>query len=131
MNLFSYGSLMFEPVFLQVVGRLARAQSACLQGWSRHAIQGEIYPAALPDPGGSIEGRVWFELTADEVIALDRFETEEYLRVDVVVQVNGVDLPCFVYQWRDRTRLLAQDWSPATFRETGLAGFVQQRSPRD
>ncbi len=128
MNLFSYGSLMFDPVLMQVVGRLARSQPGHLLGWSRHAIQGEIYPAAIPVPGASIEGRVWLDLTVEEVSALDRFESDEYRRVNVLVEVDGARVPCFVYEWRDRSRMLAQDWSPEAFRETGLAGFVQQRS---
>lgn len=148
-NVFTYGSLMYEAVWARVVrGQYASAR-ARLAGFRRLAIRNESYPAVVPDAQAEVLGRLWFGVSPDDLERLDRFEGSEYRRQTVSVAVlpardgtsggtaggqpaqpqDPVSAQC--YLWLDPARLLAQPWDEAAFERAHLAGFAERHGAPD
>lgn len=128
MNVFTYGSLMYPEVWDRVVRGQYRGAAARLQGWARRAIADASYPGAIRVIGEQIDGRLWFDVDADDLARLDAFESTEYQRVGVRVQLcSGRDDPieAQLYEFLSPNRLLACDWDTAGFERLHLADFAQ------
>lgn len=57
-NAFVYGTLMAPEVTQALLSRVPAAKPARLEGFRRHALQGLVFPAIVPDPQGSVQGLV-------------------------------------------------------------------------
>lgn len=133
-HIFTYGSLMFEPVWNKIVSARYQSVPAQLPNFCRLGIRGETYPATVPAPdvpGAVVSGRLWLDVQAPDLARLDAFEGTEYRRESVVVQTDpgaglGAQLPAQCYVWLDSARLLATDWDVAGFEREHLAQFAQQ-----
>ena len=128
-NLFTYGSLMFAPVWDSLVGSHYRSEPAVLGGYRRFAVKGEDYPVIKPDPTHScVEGVVYYDVSADDVARLDEFEGEYYLRKVVHVIAGGRRVPAEVYSLRPQyyTIALPQPWDPDKFSHGGIHRFMAQ-----
>lgn len=98
--LFSYGTLRDSAVQMANFGRLLSGRADCLPGYS-------LLPLAIKDPavvalsgksqhmiakrsaaGDEVTGMV-FEITAQELVAADRYEVSDYTRVLVTLK-SGV-----------------------------------------
>ena len=127
-NVFTYGSLMYEAVWTRVVRGQYASSRARLPGFRRLAIRGETYPAVVPDAGGEVLGRLWFDVAPADVECLDRFEGSEYRREALLVTPLPVQAPgpvtAHCYLWLDPARLLAQPWDESSFEREHLAGFA-------
>lgn len=128
MHVFTYGSLMFDPVWGAVVAGDYRNAVAEVRGFARRCIKGEIYPALVAaDATDSVRGRVYFHIQAADLIRLDRFEGNGYRRATVrVALLQGGDVEAQVYVFKDRYkgRLEARDWDVAWFEREGMARFL-------
>jgi gamma-glutamylcyclotransferase (GGCT)/AIG2-like uncharacterized protein YtfP len=127
MNVFTYGSLMYAPVWERVVCGRYRSAPARLDGWRRHALAGVTYPGAVVSHGAAILGRVYFDIGGDDLLRLDAFEGGEYRRdtVHVVLpEAAGASAPAQVYAFLDGTRLRPHDWDAALFVREHLSGFA-------
>lgn len=125
-NVFTYGSLMYPEVFRPVTLASLRCLRARLDCWSRHAIRGRTYPAAVPETGASIEGVLWLELDEDAMRRLDRFEGDEYERRQVLVTLpGGEQVDAQIYRWLDSASLLPHDWSSNEFERHHLSDFYR------
>lgn len=139
MNVFTYGSLMYPQVWDRVVRGRYRSATARLAGFRRRALIGASYPAAIPDPAALIRGRLYFDVSPDDLVRLDAFEADEYRRdeVDVQVDVDGESVPARaqVYVYLVESRLAPQDWDVARFERDHLADFAHRHGaaggPRD
>lgn len=82
--LFVYGTLQIPEVQQRVFGRVTAGMPDALDGWRKAqiTIEGNVYPIAVIDGGGAIDGRV-LEVTPAELEAMDRYEGDEYRRVRV------------------------------------------------
>ena len=134
-DLFCYGSLMFDPVWTRVVQGGYPAQPARLRGWRRGAVIGEDYPGALEvlsvptalatvlaDPP-VLDGVLYREISNDDLVRLDAFEGDDYDRVTVHVELaDGSVRPACIYRYRWPARLTAHDWS--------VDDFIRHRLPR-
>ena len=115
-----------ERLYLWVAHVSVRAR---LDGWSRHAIRGKTYPAAVPAIGACVEGVLWLDLDEDAMRRLDRFEGDEYARDPVLVTVPGGErVSAHVYRWRDTASVLPTDWSSDEFERQHLADFFRTHS---
>jgi gamma-glutamylcyclotransferase (GGCT)/AIG2-like uncharacterized protein YtfP len=126
-NLFVYGSLMFEPVWHQLLGRRHDSTTATLAGYQRLCIRGQSYPGIKPNPMTQVEGVLVFALRDDEVQRLDRFEGDEYQRDSVTVTTqDGSSHACDVYVIKPAWRhiLLNKDWEPRQFEANALKHFL-------
>jgi len=148
-NVFTYGSLMYEAVWTRVVRGQYASVRARLAGFRRLAIRDESYPAVVPDAQADVLGRLWFGVSPDDVERLDRFEGSEYRRQAVSVAVLPAHndpigrtlggrpaepqgpVSAYCYLWLDPARLLAQPWDETTFEREHLAGFAERHGPPD
>ncbi len=117
-HVFTYGSLMFAPVWQRVVAGRHRSSTAHLAGYRRFALSDETYPGMIEADadGGRVTGVLYFDVDAADLRALDAFEGSEYRRctVQVTTPAHGpVTAQTYVYLLP--ARLAAHDWDPAAF----------------
>jgi len=129
-NVFTYGSLMFDDIMQNLLGKPATKIPAVLQGWMRHALKDRTYPGAVPatDPNAKIDGILWLSLTDQDLAILDRFEGNEYDKLQVeVLSAAGQTYPALLYAWKDTSALLGE-WDVAEFDRLHRQSFVEQHS---
>jgi len=81
-ELFAYGTLLDPAVQQRVIGRVVEGVPDSLHGYTKSTVKlGEaIYPIALPDPGGRIQGARLL-LSEEELKRADAYEGPSYQRV--------------------------------------------------
>lgn len=128
-HVFTYGSLMFAPVWRRVVRGDYRLAPARLDGYARLAIAGETYPGMVAQEGASVAGVLYFDVDARDVAALDAFEGEDYRRdpVRVTLDAGGmIDAQTYVYLLPQK--LTSLPWQPEAFQmERFLATYCRDR----
>lgn len=141
---------MFEPVWRHVVGgagqpALSSAPSSAvssavssaplsglaarLNGFRRHAIRGETYPAVIAQAGASVTGVLYPDVSDADIVRLDAFEGSDYQRVRVSVDLvngSGNGLAADTYLWLDASRLEPQDWDVQWFEREGIHRFLAE-----
>lgn len=121
LHVFTYGSLMFAPVWQRVVQGRYHCIKATLFGYQRFAVSGEAYPGILVHSGGAadaqVAGLVYLDVDADDLLRLDRFEGEDYRRCTVGVHTDAAApaLPAQTYVYNHAARLSEQAWNPQDF----------------
>ena len=93
--LFSYGTLQLEQVQLETFGRLLKGEKDILEGYQLTMIEitdpevlrksnQQFHPiiSYSSDKKEQVEG-VLFEVTEDEILQADRYEVDDYKRVEV------------------------------------------------
>jgi gamma-glutamylcyclotransferase (GGCT)/AIG2-like uncharacterized protein YtfP len=123
-DLFVYGSLMFETVWMRVVGEQSAGMPAILDGYQRYAVRDETYPAIITQPGGRVEGRLMLSLRPQQLERLDAFEGTDYRRIDVEVRLGGRLRPAQTYLFLRADQLLQQPWDVEGFARTGIIEFM-------
>ena len=96
--LFSYGTLQEEKVQIELFGRILLGSRDILRGYSASTIeirdesflsnaetQYHLIANHSNDKNDSIEGTV-FEISKDELLLADKYEPEEYKRIQVVLE---------------------------------------------
>lgn len=126
-NIFTYGTLMFEEIWSQVVTGKYKKLSAILAGYDRKMASGEHFPVLFPHaPSSQIKGFVYLNISDADLKKLDYFEGEYYFRKPVEVQIlESGSLPAVVYVLKEEYYPLIshQDWDPEYFRAHGLNFF--------
>ena len=95
-----------------MIGRIPSFEPAILHGYHRYRIRGEQYPAIYQTENGttSVRGIFCHGLSECEMEKLDAWEDDEYVRIQVIVDVEMVSLDegkeegsrkelAFVFQW--------------------------------
>ena len=123
MNLFTYGSLMFDEVWQRVVRGQYRSSIETLRGYARHQVRDEDYPAVIRAPGAEalLQGRLWWDVDAADVARLDAFEGEDYERISVTTE-SGAQAGLYLY--RRSGRVLQAEWDPKHFERETMARFL-------
>ena len=131
-NVFTYGSLMFAPVWSRVVAGAYRQVPARLDGFDRFAVVGELYPGAVPAAGGRLDGMLYLAVDDADVARLDDFEGAEYRRDSVtVVAADGSTHTAETYVYLPVDRLAPAAWVPDAFAlDRFLATYVRDHAPR-
>ncbi len=126
MHVFTYGSLMFDPVWCRVVAGRYAAVAARADGVRRHAVRGETYPGAVLAAGASIEGRLYLDVDDADLARLDDFEGPDYRRIVVPTQsTDGTVREAGLYLYLPTDRLLSDDWDVAWFEREGIVAFMK------
>ncbi len=128
MHLFAYGSLMFEEVW----SRLARGsyvkRSARLHGFSRRKVRDDVFPVVFRSHDADwVDGVVYLNVTADDIVKLDVFEGELYDRQQHTVVVEQQEKAvAAVYVLKDDYCYMTDEamWDPAWFAREGLVMFL-------
>jgi gamma-glutamylcyclotransferase (GGCT)/AIG2-like uncharacterized protein YtfP len=82
--LFVYGTLLDPAVQHRIIGRLVAGEEDSLHGFALASVslQRMTYPNIIAHPQAVVAGRC-IELSAAELDAVDRYETEAYVREQV------------------------------------------------
>ena len=85
-RIFAYGTLQDPVIQVAVLGRTLPGQPDTLPGFRKSTITfGRAeYPIIVADESGSVTGMV-YEVTAEELVLLDHYETSAYRRLHVTL----------------------------------------------
>ena len=126
MSIFTYGSLVFSAVWQKVVRGDYRSSAASIHGFRRVCVRDANHPALIISPRAMpIMGRVYFDVSAEDIARLDHFETGNYERVSVAVTVDGSAAAAQTYLAVNMDLLTDTDWNEKTIEKTGLPVFSQ------
>ena len=131
--LFTYGSLMFEPVWRRLVEHACASMRADLTGFRRERVAGETYPGIVPDREARTAGRVYLGLGPEDLERLDRFEGTAYRRSPVTIWVmvpSGCKVPieAQTYVYCDATALSGEAWAPEIFERESAGAFFERHA---
>lgn len=128
-HIFTYGSLMFAPVWQRVVQGQCRSCAARLDGHARFAITGETYPGMVAQAGASVAGVLYFDVSGEDVDALDAFEGCEYRRTQVLVTLQtGETVAAGTYIYLLPEKLSSSPWMPEAFQlERFIGSYCRDR----
>jgi gamma-glutamylcyclotransferase (GGCT)/AIG2-like uncharacterized protein YtfP len=129
-TVFTYGSLMFAPVWTHVVrGHYSNARGTAI-GVRRGAVPNEEYPGCTRKPDASTQGCAYFNVDATDLARLDAFEGAHYWREAVLIRSEeGQTFPAWIYLYRFGKTLTDSDWSPERFERDGMAKFLANYTP--
>ena len=87
MDLFVYGTLRCPELMTAVAGAGRQsAEDATLDGYAVLPVAGDVVPLIRQTPGGSANGLLWHQLTAEQIARLDLYEGAfGYALIDVSV----------------------------------------------
>ena len=126
-NIFAYGSLMFDAVRDLLIDDRYRRLEGSVYGYRRLGVSGEVYPGLVASTGSRVDGVVLLSVDLSDIRLLDQFEGAYYLRQDVAVICGR--RPCIgaqAYVFRDeyRSLLTDKDWDVDKFGNEDLARFL-------
>ncbi len=85
-DVFAYGEFLKEPVLRRLLGRLPRKTPAKLRGYRRFLDDVLGHYNLVHDDTAIVEGELLLDLTDDDLVVMDRFDTEKYRRRVVTVE---------------------------------------------
>ncbi len=127
LHIFTYGSLMFDQVWTQVVEGSYQHYQATLPGFIRRSIFNEDYPAILPGRlSSTVSGILYLDVSSDDLTRLDAFEGSCYARQHVQVKTDNNIFAADAYVLKNEYRHLAseREWEPGEFEKLGLQRFL-------
>ena len=129
-NVFTYGSLMFDEVWQQVVSGNYQKLNATLYGHARKAIKHEVYPALIKSAAdSSVNGIVYKDVSLKDLTRLDEFEGEYYRRETgktelaenvIITTVFYLLKPSYHYIISER------EWDEEYFKTVSMKNFLNQ-----
>jgi gamma-glutamylcyclotransferase (GGCT)/AIG2-like uncharacterized protein YtfP len=127
-NIFTYGSLMFDPIWTRVVAGSYERGKAILPGYDRKAVQGESYPVLIPSsPLSLVQGIVYFDILSSDLSRLDDFEGQCYFRKTeriITEDKNVIFAEVYVLKEEYYGIISHKEWDPAHFSTTGIHLFL-------
>jgi gamma-glutamylcyclotransferase (GGCT)/AIG2-like uncharacterized protein YtfP len=115
-NIFTYGSLMFPEVWECVAAGRYRNAPAIVADHARFEVAGETYPGMVHAAGERVAGVVYFDVTAQDMAALDAFEGSDYRREMLhACLASGETVVVEAYIYRVPSRLGNKSWHPDAF----------------
>ncbi len=129
MNIFTYGTLMFNQVWRQVVKGNYKSKPGILFGYECRALKEEIHPCLIKgSPVNKVEGVIYFNVVDSDVQILDRFEGLEYKKVkENCLLQNGAKVVTETYIWNGSLELVSSEpWDAERFEKEEIQLFVQR-----
>jgi gamma-glutamylcyclotransferase (GGCT)/AIG2-like uncharacterized protein YtfP len=96
-DVFAYGEFMKDPVLRRILGRVPERVPAKLRGYRRFLDNLLGHYNLVHEDEEVVEGQLLLEITDDELIELDKFETEKYKRRVVTVETAAGPSEAWVY----------------------------------
>lgn len=126
---------MFRSVWARVVRGDYRSTDATIHGFRRVRVRDAQHPALIIAANAPrIAGRLYFDVSADDVARLDHFETKDYARVAIAVTVADQVVSAQAYLALNVDSLTNDDWSVTEFEQHGLpifnATYVVANAPK-
>jgi gamma-glutamylcyclotransferase (GGCT)/AIG2-like uncharacterized protein YtfP len=131
LNVFTYGTLMFSPVWERVVAGQYDSVAATVTGFARFAVANEAYPGCVRRTQESVLGRLYLNLTPADCARLDAFEGQHYARTFCVADIAGSaqQVPAWIYEYLLPQGLAGLPWNPEQFEREAMATFISTYSP--
>ena len=127
-NIFTYGSLMFDRVWSLIVVENYRKTNAILTGYDRKGVKGEVYPAIYPSsPHSQVKGIVYMDIIEADLAKLDIFEGEYYFRKsEKVTTKNNNIISAEIYVLKEEYYPLISnlEWNAAKFEKIDIHHFL-------
>jgi gamma-glutamylcyclotransferase (GGCT)/AIG2-like uncharacterized protein YtfP len=128
-HVFTYGSLMFDPVWSRVVAGSYDRCEAILPAYDRKGIRGEMYPAVVPSAHQSqVQGILYLDVSTPDLDRLDRFEGELYSRKkEQIITMDMAIVSAEVYVLREEHYALLSpaEWDPVHFNTKDIKFFMK------
>jgi gamma-glutamylcyclotransferase (GGCT)/AIG2-like uncharacterized protein YtfP len=124
---FAYGTLEIPAVMEAVTGRRFPGREARVVGFARHRLRGRLYPAAVPEPGAVLAGRLYESVDPGTLARLDRFEGRLYRRRRVCAELaGGGERLAEIYLLAEgrRGELLPEPWDREAFVKLHLGAYL-------
>ena len=137
-SVFTYGSLMFEPVWHQVVAGHYDRMPAMLQGFRRQRVRGASYPSLQRCKGHAVAGILHLDVADADLAALDGFEGADYRRIPVEVALQSPPgaasqsarvLAADTYLFITDAKVEPGDWDADRFEREQLQAFLREHAP--
>jgi gamma-glutamylcyclotransferase (GGCT)/AIG2-like uncharacterized protein YtfP len=136
-SVFTYGSLMFEQVWRQVVAGRYDRLPATLQGFRRQRVRGASYPSLRRCEGHAVGGILYLDVTHADLAALDAFEGEDYRRIPVQVTADPTAgtpqaarlLAADAYLFVADAKVEPGEWDAGRFEREQIAAFLREHAP--
>jgi len=128
MHLFVYGCLSLPEVLKHVTGRTFRTEEGVLHGYARLQIKDEPDAALIPFPDNQTEGVVYFDVDDESLRKMDALQGPLFKRTEVNVQTGTdrwAEAETYVFNLKERKRLVAKAWDETEFREKRLAKYLK------
>ncbi len=128
-TLFAYGSLMFDEVWLHVVGRGRPSAAAALRDHAAYTVAGYSFPGMVAETGATTPGRLYFDLSPGDWERLDAFEDTFYQRLAVsAVDAGGQahHAQAYLVPAARADVLSATRWTPGWFADHALGDFLDR-----
>jgi len=130
-HIFTYGSLMFEPVIKAVIGRFPRAEQAIVRGYQCLRLRGQEFPALCPAIDGTHQtvGVLYSNISKVELERLDEFENDFYVRLPILAELNSGQLvraEAYLISDHQCDLLDAEEWVAEEFLNNGLQQFLKK-----
>ena len=139
MNIFVYGSSIFDPVVEALLGFVPVTIVATLPDHKRYSVvqPGRIArgPILLEEPGAEVIGRLLMGVDEESLKVLDKFESPAagapgYERILVFVTAGSEVMPAYVYRALPAMKEFASGhWSEVIFEQQHLNWYLEERIP--
>lgn len=125
MNIFTYGTLMSEEIWNNVVMENYKFDKTKLSGFSKKKLKDREYPGLIKSEGSITDGVIYYDVAEEDVNRLDKFEGEEYERVKVIVEKDSDAIEAFTYLYKNEfsENILRLEWSYDDFLKKGFESF--------
>jgi len=122
--LFTYGALMYQPIWLNVVQQHCTPIPAVAQGLLRCAIENSNRCALITaSPEARVSGMLYGGLTAEHIRALDAFAGEMFERQEVLVHTATEPMLAQAYKIKPEFKDCVQPfcWDQREFEQNAFA----------
>jgi gamma-glutamylcyclotransferase (GGCT)/AIG2-like uncharacterized protein YtfP len=133
MHVFTYGTLMFPEVWQAVVGRSFTTIRGHSAGYQILRVRDALYPGIIVGRSAdSVRGVVYLDVDDESVVRLDRFESDFYQRLPIVVACDDgqdCEAQAYIVPADERDVLTTEQWNGDDFVARGdltrfMAGFA-------
>ena len=127
-NLFTYGTLMFEPVWAATIGKTYQTGQGVLRGYAVYKVHNEVYPGIIrANEDDAVPGLIYYGIDANVLQTVDRFEGDTYYREVVEVDVGSSKKEsCDTYVVKSKYFYIldCEKWHAEWFEQHGLNQFL-------
>ena len=128
LNIFTYGSLMFDAVWARVIGVEYEKHNARIHGYRRQALKNFTYPALIAGAEEEfVDGVVYLNVSPGDVGTLDCFEGKYYQRIGLsCILKDGSPIEADTYIFRENYRQMLDEkpWDVKKFEDIGIRTFL-------
>ena len=112
-----------------VTGQMYAYDVACLSGYARYLIKGQVFPGIVKADQCSVGGIVYHDIDSMVLQRLDEFESEVYERKEVQVTLDNsqqVSAYTYVMSYEHEYLLTDLSWDVEVFKHKHLADYLKR-----